>query len=119
VVARSPSAAQAKSARGSSTSLSGSQTAGTSADGGPAAGEGSSTPKGTAAAAATAGDTQAGGDALSRKRAFKEKWQEGVALFNKKPKRGISMLQVCRAGHAWCTSALVWDLRQDISQIGP
>jgi hypothetical protein len=32
---------------------------------------------------------------LSRKRAYKEKWQEGVALFNKKPKKGISLLQVC------------------------
>lgn len=107
VVARSPSALQGRSARGSSTSLSGSQAAAgsSSADGGPSAGDGSSTPK-AAGAAAAAADT-AGGDALSRKRAFKEKWQEGVALFNKKPKKGIAMLQV-RAGQlgwAWGVQA--------------
>jgi brefeldin A-inhibited guanine nucleotide-exchange protein len=63
-----------------------------------------------AAAAPTAADAAAGdsagtpgvaggpvgGDALSRKRAMKEKWHEGVALFNKKPKKGISFLQVGR-----------------------
>lgn len=101
VVARSPSAAQARSARGSSSSLSVSAAAarGSSADGGPAV-DGSGTPK-AAGAGAGAGDT-AGGDALSRKRAYKEKWQEGVALFNKKPKKGIAMLQVgtqIGAGH--------------------
>jgi hypothetical protein len=35
-----------------------------------------------------------GGDALSKKRAMKEKWHEGVSLFNKKPKKGIALLQV-------------------------
>lgn len=104
VVARSPSAPSVthpSSARGSSTSLAGSAAAGaSSADGGPA--DGSTTPKsnGAAVAAAAAPAPPAaageagGGDALSRKRAYKEKWQEGVALFNKKPKKGISMLQV-------------------------
>ncbi|KIZ07158.1 Brefeldin A-inhibited guanine nucleotide-exchange protein 2, partial [Monoraphidium neglectum] len=47
-------------------------------------------------AAGAAGMPAAGpvsGDALSRKRALKEKWHEGVALFNKKPKKGIALLQ--------------------------
>jgi len=102
-VARSPSAPSVthpSSARGSSTSLAGSAAAGaSSADGGPA--DGGTTPKSNGAAAAAAAPAPpaaageaGGGDALSRKRAYKEKWQEGVALFNKKPKKGISMLQV-------------------------
>ena len=86
---------------------------GSSADGGPSAAEGSTTPKSGAPAAAAAGGEAGGGDALSRKRAYKEKWQEGVALFNKKPKKGIAMLQVGRhtgrGGHrpsrAWWTQA--------------
>lgn len=100
VIARSPKSAKASSARGSSTSLA-AATGGGSADGGPAAAaaEGSTTPK--AGAAGAAGET-GGGDALSRKRAFKEKWQEGVALFNKKPKKGIAMLQVGAAPRASC-----------------
>jgi hypothetical protein len=44
-----------------------------------------------ARAAAAAGG---GGDALSKKRAYKEKFQEGVAIFNAKPKKGIAFLQV-------------------------
>jgi brefeldin A-inhibited guanine nucleotide-exchange protein len=55
----------------------------------------------TAAAAGDAGSAGAGaagsaaaGDALSKKRAYKEKWQEGIALFNSKPKKGIGLLQV-------------------------
>lgn len=65
-----------------------------------------STPLAGASAAAAGGDaaglagagaagSAAAGDALSRKRAFKEKWQEGIALFNSKPKKGIALLQVC------------------------
>ncbi len=46
------------------------------------------------AAATAAGGGGGGGDALSKKRAYKEKFQEGVALFNKKPKKGITLLQV-------------------------
>lgn len=41
-----------------------------------------------------AGATETGGDLLTRKRAYKEKFQEGIALFNKKPKKGIALLQV-------------------------
>ncbi|WIA22572.1 hypothetical protein OEZ86_009559 [Tetradesmus obliquus] len=63
-----------------------------------------STPLAGASAAAAGGDaaglagagaagSAAAGDALSRKRAFKEKWQEGIALFNSKPKKGIALLQ--------------------------
>ncbi len=33
------------------------------------------------------------GDALSRQRAYKVKFQEGLALFNAKPKKGIAFLQ--------------------------
>ncbi|KAI8465270.1 MAG: hypothetical protein J3K34DRAFT_525495 [Monoraphidium minutum] len=40
-----------------------------------------------------AGGDALGGDALSRKRLMKGKWHEGVALFNKKPKKGIAFLQ--------------------------
>eukprot|EP00775_Hariotina_reticulata_P008270 gene8270-8458_t len=45
------------------------------------------------AGAPPADGSAAAGDTLSRKRAFKEKWQEGVALFNTKPKKGIVLLQ--------------------------
>jgi hypothetical protein len=98
VVAKSPKSAKASSIRGSSASLAAAGTG--SGDGGIAAAD-SGTPKSgagflissAAAAAAAAGDT-GGGDALSRKRAYKEKWQEAVALFNTKPKKGIAMLQV-------------------------
>lgn len=74
---------------------------------------GSTTPKSGTPAAGTSLDNSSGGaaaagagDALSKKRAYKEKWQEGVALFNTKPKKGIALLQVrvgssgCAAG--WC-----------------
>lgn len=44
--------------------------------------------------AGAGGDAGGGGEVLSRKRAYKEKWQEGVGLFNKKPKKGIALLQV-------------------------
>lgn len=50
----------------------------------------SSTPR----ASAVADSSAAAGDALSKKRAYKEKWQEGIALFNTKPKKGIAALQV-------------------------
>jgi hypothetical protein len=73
---------------------------GSSADGGP---EGSATPK-SGAPAAAAGEA-GGGDALSRKRAYKEKWQEGVALFNKKPKKGITLLQVGGSRYSLCNAA--------------
>jgi hypothetical protein len=104
VVAKSPKYAKASSARGSSANLAAAGTG--SGDGGAAAAD-SSTPKSgagplssSAAAAAAAGDG-GGGDALSRKRAYKEKWQEAVALFNIKPKKGIAMLQV-RPGSLAC-----------------
>jgi brefeldin A-inhibited guanine nucleotide-exchange protein len=47
-----------------------------------------------ARATASSGGAIGGGDALSKKRAYKEKFQEGVALFNKKPKKGIAFMQV-------------------------
>jgi brefeldin A-inhibited guanine nucleotide-exchange protein len=49
-------------------------------------------------AGAGAAGSAAAGDALSKKRAYKEKWQEGIALFNSKPKKGIALLQVRYAG---------------------
>jgi hypothetical protein len=49
-------------------------------------------------AGAGAAGSAAAGDALSKKRAYKEKWQEGIALFNSKPKKGIALLQV-----SWCS----------------
>lgn len=109
VVAKSPKYAKASSARGSSGNLA---ATGTGSGDGSAAEADSSTPKAGAgsssssSAAAAAGDT-GGGDALSRKRAYKEKWQEAVALFNTKPKKGIALLQVGAAGRqmiSWCTS---------------
>jgi hypothetical protein len=53
-------------------------------------------------AAAGAAGSAAAGDALSKKRAYKEKWQEGIALFNSKPKKGIALLQV-RVASSWAT----------------
>jgi hypothetical protein len=83
-----------------------------------------STPLAGASAAAAGGDaaglagagaagSAAAGDALSKKRAYKEKWQEGIALFNSKPKKGIALLQVSRseagvAAGCWQTCTSVW-----------
>jgi hypothetical protein len=80
-----------RSARGSSTSLPGSAADGAGA-GGSSGGDASAAA--AASGGAAAGGGGGGGEVLSRKRAFKEKWQEGVGLFNKKPKKGIALLQV-------------------------
>eukprot|EP00879_Flechtneria_rotunda_P009955 GHRR01010411.1.p1 GENE.GHRR01010411.1~~GHRR01010411.1.p1 ORF type:complete len:1258 (+),score=566.72 GHRR01010411.1:286-4059(+) len=53
----------------------------------------SSVASASAGAAGAPAATAGAGDALSKKRAYKEKWQEGIALFNTKPKKGIAMLQ--------------------------
>jgi len=58
------------------------------------------------AGAPPADGSAAAGEALSRKRAAKEKWQEGIALFNSKPKKGIALLQVSSQG------ADVFDVKQ-------
>ena len=42
---------------------------------------------------AARGAEEEGSEALSRQRAYKLKFQEGVALFNKKPRKGIELLQ--------------------------
>jgi hypothetical protein len=61
-------------------------------------------------AGAGAAGSAAAGDALNKKRAYKEKWQEGIALFNSKPKKGIALLQVSVLC-SWARSSCPADLQ--------
>jgi hypothetical protein len=58
-------------------------------------------------AALGSGDSTREAQVLETWKAYKKGFQQGVALFNVKPKKGIAYLQVCMLCSPWASTAPV------------